>query len=153
MKLTKEVAEDLDLLIKDLVSANPKIGSVEDMKVHLFPDKPEAYLTSMFHHLNDYRPRLLFPKTDPNPDMFWANDYLPAFYYEGAFTAIFESQEKERLETEEKKKLELEKLKFDVKNTKRIYKTYWWTFVFALIGFVYVLIRLVTWLLEERTIE
>ncbi|WP_339869751.1 hypothetical protein [uncultured Algoriphagus sp.] len=145
MKLTKETAEDLDLLIMDLVSDKPKVASVQDMKATLFPDKPEAYLIAMFHHLNDHRPKLLFPKTNPNPEMFWANEYLPAFYFEGGFTAIFKEQEKAKQETEEKKRLELEKLKFDVKNSKRIYKTYWWTFFFALVGFVYVVIRLITW--------
>ncbi|RAI86755.1 hypothetical protein [Algoriphagus yeomjeoni] len=153
MKLTKETASDLDLLIKELVADNSKVASIEDMKSVLFPDKPEAYLMALFHHLKSHSPSLFFPEPEPSPELFLASDYLPAFYYEGSFTAIFESQEKERLETEEKKKLELEKLKFDVKNTKRIYKTYWWTFVFALISFVYVLIRLGTWLLEERTIE
>lgn len=145
MKLTKETAKDLDLLIKDLVSANPKVASVTDMQIHLFSDKPEAYLIAMFHHLNDYKPRLLLPKTNPDPNGFWANDYLPAFYYQGGFTTIFEEEEKEKLEEEERKKLELEKLKYDVKNTKRIYNTYWWTFFFALVGFVYVVIRLITW--------
>lgn len=148
MKLTKETARDLDLLIQELVADNSKIASVEDMKEVLFPEKPEGYLVSMFDHLNEHRPRLLFPITNPTPDTFWANDYLPAFYFDGGFPAIFEDQEKERLEAEEKKKLELEKLKFDVKNTKRIYKTYWWTFSFALVGFIYVLIRLITWFLS-----
>lgn len=153
MKLTKETAGDLDLVIKELIATNSRIASVEDMKAVLFPDKPEGYLISIFHHLNEHRPRLLVSEPDPSPELFWANDYTPAFYYDGGFMAIFVEQEKERLEVEEKKKMELEKLRFDVKNTKRIYKTYWWTFGFALIGFVYVLIRLVTWFLEERPIE
>ncbi|MBN7818049.1 hypothetical protein [Algoriphagus pacificus] len=74
---------------------------------------------------------------------------MPAFYFKGGFNSVFEEQEKERQEVAEKKRLELEKLKFDVKNTKRIYYTYWWKLGFTLIGFVYVVIHLVTLLLEE----
>lgn len=35
-----------------------------------------------------------------------------------------------------KEQLELEKLKYDIKNAKRIYKTYWWTFIFAIIALI-----------------
>ncbi|SFB06645.1 hypothetical protein [Algoriphagus aquimarinus] len=150
MKLNKEVAEDLDLVIKDLLSNKSKVASVEDMKNHLFPDKPDAYLTSLFHHLNDHRPRLLFPEKNPTPDMFWKNDYLPAFYFQGGFTEVFKDQEKEKMILEEKRKLELEKLKYDVNNSKRIYKTYWWTFGFALTGFIYVIVRLGIWFFESN---
>ncbi|RAI94169.1 hypothetical protein [Algoriphagus yeomjeoni] len=153
MKLNNDVVTDLDLLVKELVSNNSDVGSVEDMKAVLFPDKPDAYLIAMFHHLNDHRPRLLFPKPDPTPEVFWASDYLPAFYFEGGFTAIFENQEKERLEIKEKKSLELEKLTYDVRNSRRIYRTYWWTFFFALVSFVYVVIRLLAWLLNLEGIE
>ncbi|MBN7818058.1 hypothetical protein [Algoriphagus pacificus] len=78
---------------------------------------------------------------------------MPAFYFKGGFNSVFEEQEKERQEAAEKKRLELEKLKFDVKNTKRIYKTYWWAIGFALVGFVYLVIRLGTWLLEAQTFD
>lgn len=35
----------------------------------------------------------------------------------------------------DRQKLNDEKLLYDVKNAKRIFKTYWWTFWFAIIGF------------------
>tara|TARA_R110002020_G_scaffold27089_3_gene87249 strand:+ start:130 stop:246 length:117 start_codon:yes stop_codon:yes gene_type:complete len=36
MKLTKETAGDLDLVIKELIATNSRIASVEDMKAVLF---------------------------------------------------------------------------------------------------------------------
>ena len=42
-----------------------------------------------------------------------------------------------------KKKLEIEKLKFDVKNSKRIYNTYWWTFIFSIISLIYVVLKII----------
>ncbi len=52
------------------------------------------------------------------------------------------------LETGRKKALELQKknemkLDYDLKNAKNIYKTYWWTFIFALLGLSISLILLV----------
>ncbi|MBN7818048.1 hypothetical protein [Algoriphagus pacificus] len=60
MKLTKEKVGDRDLLIKELIANNSKIASVDDMKKVLFPNEPEPYLISMFHHLNGHRPNLLY---------------------------------------------------------------------------------------------
>ena len=41
-------------------------------------------------------------------------------------------------DTAEKERQELndEKLKYDIKNSKRIFKTYWWTFGIAIAGFI-----------------
>lgn len=49
---------------------------------------------------------------------------------------IIEADEKE------KKELEREKLKYDVKNARRIFKTYWWTFAIAIGGFIIAVIAL-----------
>lgn len=111
-------------MVKELIANNSRIASLDDIKKVLFPDKPEGYLISIFNHLNGHLPRLLVSEPDPSPELFMANDYMTAYYYNGDFTASFEEKEKERDEKEEKKRLELEKLKFDVKNTKRIYNTY-----------------------------
>lgn len=42
-----------------------------------------------------------------------------------------------------KKVLELEKLKLDIKNSKRIYNTYWWTFGFSIISILYILLKII----------
>lgn len=60
----------------------------------------------------------------------------------GSYSLFEESiREKERIE-EELLKLNLEKLKFDVKNARRIFNTYWWTFGFSIVAFVVSIILL-----------
>ncbi len=44
---------------------------------------------------------------------------------------------------QEKKYLEFEKLKYDVKNSKRIFETYWWTFRLAVAGFLLALGKII----------
>ncbi|HYJ64519.1 MAG TPA: hypothetical protein VEV62_12300 [Parafilimonas sp.] len=48
----------------------------------------------------------------------------------------------------EKERLGFEKLKIDTKNAKRIFKTYWWTFGFAVAGFLISLVLLILKLKE-----
>ena len=55
---------------------------------------------------------------------------------------VKESADKER------QTLSDEKLKYDVANAKRINKTYWWTFFFAVVSFIYVLIQLILKVIE-----
>ena len=46
----------------------------------------------------------------------------------------FEDHRKNKQTIKEIEELQHKKLKVDLDNAKRIYKTYWWTFVFALLG-------------------
>jgi hypothetical protein len=48
----------------------------------------------------------------------------------------------------ERQRLNDEKLKYDLKNSKRIFKTYWWTFWFSVISIIYVLVQLILKLIE-----
>ena len=66
----------------------------------------------------------------------------------GHFAYIQQLSDKAAKEAE-RQKLNDEKLNFDVKNSKRIFKTYWWTFAFALVSFVYVLIQILLKIFEK----
>ncbi len=48
----------------------------------------------------------------------------------------------------ERQELTDEKLRLDVRNSRRIYKTYWVTFTFALISFVYIVIQIILKIVE-----
>ena len=50
---------------------------------------------------------------------------------------------KMKLREEEEKNLQFAKLKLDVSNAERVYKTYWLTFTFALVGFIISLVLLI----------
>jgi hypothetical protein len=65
----------------------------------------------------------------------------------GHFAYLKKIADKAAADTE-RQKLSDEKLKYDVKNAKRIFKTYWWTFWLAIIGFVISLVLGVLKLLE-----
>ena len=60
----------------------------------------------------------------------------------GHFAYLKQLSEKAAAESE-RLKLNDEKLRLDLKNSKRIFKSYWWTFAFALVSFIYVLIQIV----------
>jgi hypothetical protein len=65
----------------------------------------------------------------------------------GHFAYLNKLAEKEKVD-KERQRLSDEKLKFDVKNAKRIFKTYWWTFAFAIVSFIYVLVQIFLKVLE-----
>ena len=54
--------------------------------------------------------------------------------YAGGHFAYLKKIEEKAIADTERQKLNDEKLKYDVKNVKRIFKTYWWTFWFSVIA-------------------
>jgi hypothetical protein len=63
------------------------------------------------------------------------------FLRKGGFTKIGEAAfSKKRIE-DEKETLSLEKLRYDTKNAKRIFKTYWWTFSISILALLLSLIN------------
>ena len=75
----------------------------------------------------------------------YINEKTKGFYYElnetgrkakkaGGHFAYQKTIDEKFIADKERQKLNDEKLKYDVKNSKRIFKTYWWTFTFAVIG-------------------
>ena len=65
----------------------------------------------------------------------------------GHFAYLKNIADKEFAETE-RQKLSDEKLKYDVKNAKRIFKTYWWTFGIAIAGFAISLVLAILKVIE-----
>ena len=64
-----------------------------------------------------------------------------------SFVSFEEIENKEKIEFE-RQKLTDEKLKYDVKNSQRIFKTYWWTFTFSIIALIISLTLAILKLLE-----
>lgn len=65
----------------------------------------------------------------------------------GHFSYLKNIEDKVIAETE-RQKLNDEKLKYDVKNAKRIFKTYWWTFGIAIAGFAISLVLAILKVIE-----
>lgn len=59
----------------------------------------------------------------------------------GHFAYLKQLSDKAAIE-KERQMLSDEKLKLEIQNSRRIFKTYWWTFAFALVSFLYVLLQL-----------
>jgi hypothetical protein len=82
---------------------------------------------------------LLFTAASPTREQngdFWTehNDTGRAAQKAGGHFAYLKSLDDKALADKERQRLNDEKLKYDVKNAKRIFKTYWWTFCFSVIG-------------------
>lgn len=139
-KITKEQANDLDVILKTLISKQSnQADSVEKINENLLPDKPKEYCSYMFYILADFSPRLLYPENNLSEQYFWVTDYAEIFLYEGGFKAIYEKQKSEA----EKEALLSEKSKYDVKNAKRIFNTYWWTFGMSILGLILALVKII----------
>jgi len=134
MELTKKQSRQLDQILEYLTKEGRRTLSVAVMNQQLFPEEKEEYCSSLFYKLNEHYPRLLYPESEPDESLFWASDYVKAFLSEGGFSKLFDVTNRNQEQEREEQSLNLEKLKYDVKNAKRIYKTYWWTFAFALIA-------------------
>jgi hypothetical protein len=134
-RINKEQAVDLDLILQMLTKRKQSNAeSVDTINNILFPNKSREYCLSLFYKLADYSPRLLYPENDLDEDTFWATEYVPAFLHDGGFTALYENEAKKQESEAEKERLSLEKLQYDVKNSKRIFKTYWWTFGISILS-------------------
>lgn len=145
MKMNEKRSRHLDKFLKHLTS----IEGATDLKTintDLFPDESYDYCLSLFSILKEYYPPLLYPEGEIEDDCFWARDYARVFLNEGGFSSDFDSKKEEIIKQQEKEELEIQKLKYDVKNAKRIYKTYWITFAFALIA---LLISIYNFIIEK----
>lgn len=136
LKMNEKQAGHLDLILKTLLDPKTDALSVKLVNKELLPNESYEYCLELYYLLKAYPQDLLYPEVDPEPDNFWATDYVTAFIHSGGFTKIYNDEYDRQLHELEKEQLEREKLKYDLKNAKRIYKSYWFTFSFAVIALV-----------------
>jgi hypothetical protein len=134
--ITEKQSRQLDLILKTLIKQENTVFELETIQKEVLPNESIDECRILFHKLNNHYPSLLSPDSGPTENSFWANDYAKAFMSEGGFGAIFDSEIVHRKKAEEIDQLNFEKLRYDVKNAKRIFKTYWWTFFIALLAFL-----------------
>lgn len=142
MEINEKQSNQLDEILKHLVDTG-KPSDLKTINTELFPNDSYESCLSLFYILKEYYPSLLYPKTDIDEELFWATEYVKAFLNEGGFSKIFKIEYEEISRLNERDNLDLEKLKYEVKNAKRIYNTYWWTFTFALIALAVSLFNLI----------
>ena len=141
MEMNEKQSIQLDEILKHLIKTGEPTN-LKDINQKLFPEETYESCLSLFYILKEYYPKLLDPETNLNDEDFWATDFVKAFLNDGGFSYKFKSAYEKVRKQEEKENLDLEKLRYDVKNAKRIYKTYWWTFAFALLALIVSLFNL-----------
>lgn len=151
IELTIEEGKDLDHLMYSIIKLPETHGSnVIELGVahkYFLPNKGEYYTVEIIGKALLHQPHVII--TNANHEQIgartpvWPTPLINDFMKKGGFTRIAEQQEHEKKQREETEKLNLEKLKYDVRNSKRIFKTYWVTFGMALIGLIVSLILLI----------
>jgi|WetSurMetagenome_2_1015567.scaffolds.fasta_scaffold384209_2 hypothetical protein len=140
--MTKLQSRQLDLILKALIDSKGQVYNLENIQETILPEESIDNIRLLFYELNDHYPQLLHPISGATEDGFWANDYASSFLSNGGYSAWFDKMYAAQEKDSARKDLEDEKLKIDVKNAKRIFKTYWWTFGIALGALVISLINI-----------
>ena len=69
----------------------------------------------------------------------------------GGRAAWLQKQQEKAAQDARRQELNDKKLEYDVKNAKRVFKTYWFTFIIALVGFILSIILSVLKLIQDPT--
>lgn len=135
MILTKEKAEDLDKILRH-VSETSYVYEYEDIGGVILENSDENYVSYLYHILKNDPHQLLDIIESTPTDAFSGSENIKHFLHEGGFEKMFEDGAKKLEIQNEVDRLNREKLRFEVKNVKRIYRTYWWTFGLSIAGFI-----------------
>ena len=111
----------------------------------LHNDKGRIYTIDLIRKMLEFKPRILVSTGLEIQSVYDITPFAKTFLWHGGFAKVAQEIQVQKQLEAEKEKLGLEKLRYEVKNTKRIYKTYWFTFLAAIIGLV---ISLVLFLLK-----
>lgn len=125
--------EKTDALLAELQRRYPSAVELQQIHKTLFPDAE----THALHH--NMRPLLGALYSEELMEYHKQSGYIAATRLGKQVRSYQDHIEKKRIESEAKKssdELNKEKLTYDVKNAKRVYESYWYTFGFALAGFI-----------------
>jgi hypothetical protein len=135
----KEESHDLDKLLRYSLDHESVILNSKYIQKNLFPDKDIGYCIGLYYTINNHNPELFFPISGSTENEYWASTLAEGFLSQGGFSKIFNDEYAVQEKQDQVNELEIEKLRYDVQNAKRMFKTYWWTFGIAILGFLLVL--------------
>lgn len=148
-KLNIQYASDLDIALnKILEKALQEVSSgreknfenvtmdIEYIRYKCFPDKGYSYTRDLCADLCDFKPRITMRVMDYDDGFrgIAPVNYLKDFLMSGGFSKIALKNTEDQNFQKQKELLNMEKLNYDLKNAKRVYKTYKYTFTMAIIG-------------------
>jgi len=128
MDINRKQAVELDIILK---GSNGLITSIDSIKKSISVEDTD-YCINLFFQLKNHTPSLL--REGSVQSYFLLTEYTRAFLSQGGFTEIYDKALLEEKKNSEIEELNLTKLRYDAKNAKRVYRTYWWTFAFAIIA-------------------
>lgn len=152
-EITIAEAKDMDFVLNELLklkAAHSNVVEVGYIWRKFLNEKGEYYSTDLIYKILDHEPKVLI--TDKRSGIktnVWPTPLLDNFLAKGGFVQVANAQAQLHESKKELEKLTLEKARYDVKNAKRIYRTYWWTFTFSLIALIVSLILLILKLYER----
>ena len=146
MEMTIEMANDADTILKTVIEKGNADFYWYDTTI--FTHHQKHYSHTLYILMNSIEEGVV--GKSPHGHSIIETYKTRTFLNSGGFVSIFklstEIQEKES----EKEKLNSEKLKYDIKNSKRIFRTYWWTFYLSILGFLLALGKIIYDLLSRK---
>lgn len=155
IEVTQEEAEDMDNILAMIVKINQShfYKSIQvNYLIKTYLDKTrELYYIDIIYRILDYKPEILFTEEKNGlKTVIFPSSLLDNFLSDGGFSRIAVQQIKDGAHKKELEKLNLEKARLDIRNSKRIYRTYWWTFSFSVISLIVSIILLYLKISEDR---
>lgn len=148
--ITKEKATHLDLILRYFIEGSTDICSVNTIKKDILPNYPIEYCKSLVVILEYQDPKLIkdIEYIDNDDFVFFVTDYINTFLENGGFTKKYNTEADIQSIAQERNTLELEKLRYDVKNSKFNFKTNPLSFIFLLISGVLIIIQIIQAILK-----
>lgn len=139
-ELSVEEGKDMDAILSFILSyghsqASPKAFDADYFYHKVLKEKGEHYTIDIVYKMLAYEPKVLITdQKKGHRTTVWISPIANDFLKNGGFTRIGEAYSVKQKNKEQIESLSLEKLRYDVKNTKRIFKTYWWTFGISILA-------------------
>jgi len=148
MDITIDEGIDMDSILTLLQEVEKKHGrnqgaDLNYISTKLHKEKGITYTFDLLTKMLSCNPSVVVSSGREIHSSYNVTPFAKTFLFHGGFIKIAEEIESKAILEAEKEKLNYEKLKYDVKNAKRIFKTYWITFFIAIFGFLISLILLI----------
>jgi hypothetical protein len=141
LEITIDEGRDMDFVLNKIANLqethHSNVIEINYIYHKFLKEKGEYYVTDLIYKILNHEPKVLI--TDKKSGIktnVWSTPLLSNFLSTGGFTKISNEQAIIAQNKRELEKLNLEKARFDLKNARRIYKTYWWTFSFSIIALI-----------------
>ncbi len=142
LEISVEEGKDMDSILAFIFSyghpgPGPKVFDADYFYHKILKTKGEHYNIDIIYKMLSYEPKVLVTDSKKGTrTSVWVTPIASDFLETGGFTKIGEANFYKQKAEKAKEELSFEKLKYDVKNSRRIFKTYWWTFSISILALI-----------------